>query len=133
MKLKRIFEDMANMIQPQKADDHEATMAIADLKQLAEQANQLAHDIQADQELEGWIQAKITKAADYIASVHKYYHYRPEQGDSDCTSCGHTTPLDGTAVNEGVSTCCGRCGHKHVKGTSCPKPYLTGKRHCRNR
>jgi hypothetical protein len=34
---------------------------------------------------------------------------------------------------EVASTCCGRCGHKHVKGTSCPKPFLSGKRHCRNR
>jgi hypothetical protein len=133
MKLKKIFENLANMAQSHEVDDHEATMAIADLKQLAEQANQLAHDIQAGQELEGWIQAKITKAADYIQAVHKYYHYRPEQDDSDCTGCGHTTPLSSTAVNEGKSTCCGRCGHKHVKGTSCPKPFLTGKRHCRNR
>jgi hypothetical protein len=36
-------------------------------------------------------------------------------------------------VNEAKSTCCGKCGHMHVKGTSCPKPFLTGKRHCRNR
>lgn len=34
---------------------------------------------------------------------------------------------------EGKSTCCGKCGHFHVKGTSCPKPFLTGKSHCRNR
>ncbi len=34
---------------------------------------------------------------------------------------------------EATSTCCGKCGHKHVKGTSCPKPFLSGKRHCRNR
>ena len=36
-------------------------------------------------------------------------------------------------VSEAKSTCCGKCGHMHVKGTSCPKPFLTGKRHCRNR
>jgi hypothetical protein len=36
-------------------------------------------------------------------------------------------------VNEAKSTCCGKCGHMHVKGTSCPKPFLTGKRHCKNR
>ena len=36
-------------------------------------------------------------------------------------------------VNEAKSTCCGKCGHMHVKGTSCPKPFLTGKHHCRNR
>ena len=36
-------------------------------------------------------------------------------------------------VSEAKSTCCGKCGHMHVKGTSCPKPFLTGKHHCRNR
>lgn len=129
MKLKRLFEDMANMMQqPQrKVDDHEATMAIADLKQLADHANELAQKIQAGDELEGWIQSKITKASDYIQAVYKYYHYNPETGTGDgCTSCE-----DG--INEVTSTCCGRCGHKHVKGTSCPKPFLIGKRHCRNR
>ena len=75
-------------------------------------------------ELEGWVQSKITKAADYIQSVHKNHMHSPEQ---DCMSCG------GDTMNEGTSTCCGKCGHKHVKGTSCPKPFLSGKRHCRNR
>ena len=31
---------------------------------------------------------------------------------------------------ESKGTCCGKCGHVHVKGTSCPKPFLTGKHHC---
>jgi hypothetical protein len=31
---------------------------------------------------------------------------------------------------EAKGTCCGKCGHVHVKGTSCPKPFLTGKHHC---
>jgi hypothetical protein len=36
---------------------------------------------------------------------------------------------------ENKSTCCMRCGRKHVKGTSCPKPYLSksNPRHCKNR
>ena len=29
-----------------------------------------------------------------------------------------------------AGTCCHRCGHVHEKGTSCPKPYLTGDRSC---
>jgi hypothetical protein len=35
--------------------------------------------------------------------------------------------------NEEKGTCCGKCGRVHVKGTSCPRPFLTGKSHCRNR
>lgn len=128
MKLKKLFEDIAApLMNQQKVDDHEATMAISDLKQLAEQAAELAQKIQAGDELEGWVQSKITKASDYIQAVYKYYHYNPETGNGEgCTSCGDN-------INEAASTCCGKCGHKHVKGTSCPKPYLTGKRHCRNR
>jgi hypothetical protein len=36
-------------------------------------------------------------------------------------------------MTEAKSTCCGKCGHVHVKGTSCPKPFLTGKSHCSRR
>lgn len=36
-------------------------------------------------------------------------------------------------LNEGESTCCGRCGRKHVKGTKCKTPYLKGKDHCRTK
>ena len=129
MKLKKLFEDMTAPLMggQQKVDDHEATMAIADLKQLAEQAAELAEKIKPGDELEGWVQSKITKASDYIQALHKYYHYNPDVSGDECSDCGNN------AVMEGKSTCCGRCGHKHVKGTSCPKPFLTGKRHCRNR
>ena len=33
-------------------------------------------------------------------------------------------------MTEVKGTCCGKCGHVHAKGTSCPKPFLTGKHHC---
>lgn len=36
-------------------------------------------------------------------------------------------------MEEAKGTCCGKCGHVHVKGTSCPKPFLTGKSHCSRR
>ena len=36
-------------------------------------------------------------------------------------------------LQEGESTCCGKCGRKHVKGTKCKTPYLKGKDHCRTK
>lgn len=42
-------------------------------------------------------------------------------------------PMPGEKVNEAQSTCCGKCGRKHVKGTKCKTPYLKGKDHCRTR
>jgi hypothetical protein len=39
------------------------------------------------------------------------------------------------SIKEGKekSTCCHLCGHKHVKGTPHPKPYLRGKKSCKYR
>jgi len=124
MKLKRLLENMM-MPNQQPMDDHEVEMAITDLRAIAHMASELAQHLENEKphELEGWVQSKITKAADYIQAAHKNHMFSPEQ---DCDTCGDT-------MNEAVSTCCGRCGHKHVKGTSCPKPFLSGKRHCRNR
>ncbi len=229
MKLTKIVEDLYQQMTGQ-TDDHEVEMAITDLRALAKMASELAQHLENEKpkDLEGWVQAKITKAADYMEAVYKNHMYSPDQ---ECNTCGdngvnegvirvfsyakpytkpdatqlrakaddfitklqsksYTThtgsdvvyfpeyknlgpclgvmagsdimimqPIDSDkifkvseklisnfmsdgrlvgyllkgSVNEVASTCCGRCGHKHVKGTSCPKPFLTGKRHCRNR
>lgn len=65
--------------------DHEAKMARADLFKCAQYSFKLFKMIGEDQELEGWVQAKITKAADYIASVYHYMEYEmkiSEYGDA---------------------------------------------------
>ena len=56
-------------------DNHEAAMARADLYKLANYSMKLFKMIQEGQELEGWVQAKVTKAADYIASVYHFMEY----------------------------------------------------------
>jgi hypothetical protein len=60
---------------PMPADDHEAAMARADLYKLANYSFKLFKMIKDGDELEGWVQAKVTKAADYIASVYHYMEY----------------------------------------------------------
>jgi hypothetical protein len=68
-----------------RPDDHEAKMARADLFKCAQYSFKLFKMISEDQELEGWVQAKITKAADYIASVYHYMEYEmkiSEYGDA---------------------------------------------------
>jgi hypothetical protein len=73
------MHDMMN-----RPDDHEAKMARADLFKLAQYSFKLFKMIQDNQELEGWVQAKITKAADYISSVYHYMQYEmkvSEYGD----------------------------------------------------
>jgi hypothetical protein len=64
--------------------DHEVQMARADLYKTAKYAIKL-HDmlknISEAEGLEGWVQAKITKAADYIGSVYHYLEY--ENGNAN--------------------------------------------------
>jgi RNA polymerase sigma factor (sigma-70 family) len=55
--------------------DHEVEMARGDLYQAHKNAamiHALIKDVTEDQGLEGWVQAKITKAADYLNSVRQY-------------------------------------------------------------
>jgi len=130
MKLRNLLENHLGLSQPTdgRIDDHEVEMAITDLKAIADMAAKLAEHFAQEQpqELEGWVQSKITKAADYMEAVYKNHVY----GDHDC-GCG--SKVMGLSETNPNSTCCGRCGHFHVKGTSCPKPFLTGDKHCRNR
>jgi hypothetical protein len=55
--------------------DHEGAMAKADLYKLANYSMKLFKQVHDDDQLEAWVQAKITKAADYIASVYHYLEY----------------------------------------------------------
>lgn len=55
--------------------DDEGRMAKADLYKLANYSLKLFKQLDDNQQLEGWVQAKITKAADYVASVYHYMEY----------------------------------------------------------
>ena len=55
--------------------DHEGAMAKADLFKLGQYSYKLFKKLEDDTQLEAWVQAKITKAADYIASVYHYMEY----------------------------------------------------------
>ena len=55
--------------------DHEVEMARGDLYQAhknSSKIHKLIKDVSEDEGLEGWVQAKITKAADYLNSVRQY-------------------------------------------------------------
>lgn len=60
---------------PNGDTDREGAMAKADLYKLANYSHKLFQQINDEDQLEGWVQAKITKAADYIASVYHYLEY----------------------------------------------------------
>ena len=75
-------------------DDSEMSMAKSDLYNLAKNSVELYKLIQGLNELEGWTQAKITKAADYIGSVLNYMKYEAHEdriGLNEMASSGGTS------------------------------------------
>jgi hypothetical protein len=64
--------------------DREGAMAKADLSKLAKYATKLYNKLEDETQMEAWVQAKITKAADYIASVYHYLEY-----EMDFSNYGH--------------------------------------------
>ena len=94
---------------PNGETDREGAMAKADLYKLANYSHKLFQQINDEDQLEGWVQAKITKAADYIASVYHYLEYEmkfSEYGkaldNSDVLSEGQKRVLK-TRLNEAKS------------------------------
>ena len=66
---------------PDHGIDREGAMAKADLFKLANYSLKLFKQLQDEDQLESWVQAKITKAADYIASVYHYLEYEMKFND----------------------------------------------------
>ena len=79
MKSTDIFnEDIAITSPAPQHTDHEVQMARSELYRAGKSAMELHNMLKRVSEregLEGWVQAKITKAADYIASVYHYLEY----------------------------------------------------------
>jgi hypothetical protein len=109
-----------------KEDDHlqsddESSMAQAQLKSIQSNASKLMDIIGDDEQLDAWVQAKLTKAEDYLDAVAGYQS--SEQDEQAPVTVA-------VALNEKKGTCCHKCGHVHVKGTAHPSPYFTGKKSC---
>ena len=102
MKLKKLLENHLQKVtgysQVEGHDDHEVSMAITDLRSIAHRAAQLADHLEQEgvTELEGWIQSKITKSADYINAVYDEHMfsgdeegvYTGEYDEEDEEDCG---------------------------------------------
>ena len=61
--------------------DAEGQMAKGELMIIASKAQELASMMKDDTQLEAWVQSKITKAKDYISSVHDYMNGNPDKID----------------------------------------------------
>lgn len=60
---------------PNKKPDHEGKMAKRQVFGIVNDASQIDAMLMDDQQLDGWIQSKLTKAADYLSAVKKYLEY----------------------------------------------------------
>jgi len=95
---------------------------------------------------------KIQKAHDLVVSLMKDLAKKYRAGDKSVVdqlktltitkkklekqldqAVANTNTDQDLDINEEKSTCCGKCGRKHVKGTKCKTPYLKGKDHCRTK
>ena len=66
--------------------DHEVQMARAQLYKAAKysiELHQMLKSISEEQGLEGWVQAKITKASDYLSSVKHHLEYKMLDANSE--------------------------------------------------
>jgi len=77
--IKQITKTYRNMITEER--DAEGQMAKGELEVMAKKAQELAAMMQNDTQLEAWVQSKITKAKDYINSVHDYMNGNPDKID----------------------------------------------------
>jgi hypothetical protein len=79
---KNYEEDFDNGITASSQPDHEASMAKGELYNTVKNAKELFHMIKDGENLEGWVASKITKAADYINTVHDYMMYEKQYNES---------------------------------------------------
>ena len=116
--IKEGLADLADMAER----DHEVQMARADLYKIAKYAIKL-HDMMKNvseaEGLEGWQQAKITKAADYIGSVYHNLEYDLKFAD------GGEMPADalaGISESKKDTHCSDKCCGAEVKREDCKCP-----------
>jgi hypothetical protein len=83
--------------------DEEGRMAKSDLLKIAKYASRLFNMLQDETQLEGWIQAKITKASDYISSVMHYLEGEETLGEVSAEyTPNRPTPKVGDTVGNTV-------------------------------
>lgn len=103
--------------------DDEPAMLKKDVYRIAKMASMLYKQLHQYDEIPGevdfphWWQAKIIKAYDYLQSAYGYLDGEEKTNQID------NTVVATMALNEKKATYCGRCGHTHVKGTPCPRPF----------
>jgi len=72
--------------------DDEGSMAKKQLQQLSEYSNELFGMLDDGEQLESWVQSKITKAVDYISTVKHHLEYEMDKQAPEACECGSCGP-----------------------------------------
>jgi hypothetical protein len=75
--------------------DYEGEMAKAELRAMSHKADQLASMMSDDQQLEAWLQSKISRAKDQIDAVYDYMMFR-ETPSADVPALSQSVPMADT-------------------------------------
>jgi hypothetical protein len=142
MKKTEIQENLADMASKVE-QDHEVQMARAQLYKIAKYSikmHEMLKNVSEQEGLEGWVQSKITKAADYMGAVYHNMDYEQkfeevsEAKDTHCSDkcCGADVKAEDckcaptckhcncNAVTEGKDThCSDKCCGSDVKAEDC--------------
>ena len=93
-----ITEECAMMQEPQMPEmDNEGGFAKRQLHDMEKYSRELAEMLTDATQLESWVQAKLTKAADYLKTVKHYVEYGMEEGayDQVTPEMGSIDPVGG--------------------------------------
>ena len=85
-----------------KEDDHEASMARAELMQIAKNAIALAKIVHEGDDLPGWVSSYITLANDHLNSVHEYMEYKSYAVAESSTSGATSSASVATSMGGGA-------------------------------
>lgn len=91
---KKVNETDDSVVTTDGEDDHEGPMAKAQLMSLQKQAAELFNMVGDNDNLEGWVQDKISKASDYMNSVYQSMQY--EKTNAKGLGAGDGIPADST-------------------------------------
>ena len=110
-------------------EDDEPGMLLGDLYGIMESAKslyQMVSQFEGQEEIDfpHWWQAKIVNAKANLSAARQYLDFEVNKPQPQIVVA---------ALGEAKGTCCHKCGHVHVKGTSHPTPYLTGQKNCKFR
>jgi hypothetical protein len=72
--------------------DDEGSMAQKQLQQISDYSNELLAMLEDNDQLESWVQSKITKAVDYISTVKHHLEYEMGQKTPEGCGCNSCAP-----------------------------------------